>query len=225
LKILVENLSKKFSSVTALEDINLSVKEGEIFGLLGPNGAGKTTLIKILATLIRPTSGKVTIDGLDLIKDKYKIREKIGLVSHETYLYEELTARENLEFYAKLYGVEKSVNNFLKKVGLEDKANILVKNFSRGMKQRLAIARAILHKPEILLFDEATTGLDIKSREKFYSMLQELRNSEVTIVLSTHHRSEAKLCDRLAYIEKKVLKIGEVNEVLSNSQEGLAPGT
>jgi len=217
LKILVENLTKKFSSVIALENISLSIKEGEIFGLLGPNGAGKTTLIKILATLIKPTSGRVTVDGLDIVKDKHKIREKIGLVSHETYLYEELTARENLEFYAKLYGTEKSVNTFLKKVGLEDKANILVKNFSRGMKQRLAIARAILHEPEIVLFDEATTGLDIKSRERFYSMIKELRDSGVTIVLSTHHKSEAKLCDRVAYIEKRVLKIGEVHEVLGDS--------
>ncbi len=217
MKILVENLTKKFSNVIALENISLSIKEGEIFGFLGPNGAGKTTLIKILATLIRPTSGKVTIDGLDIVKDKDKIREKIGLVSHETYLYEELAARENLEFYAKLYGVEKSVNIFLREVGLEDEANVLVRNFSRGMKQRLSITRAILHDPDIILFDEATTGLDIKSREKFYSMVKELRDSGATIVLSTHHKNEAKLCDRLAYIEKKILKIGGVHEVLGDS--------
>ncbi len=208
------NLSKKFSGTTVLENIDLTVRRGEVFGILGPNGAGKTTLMKIIATLIKPTEGKIKIFGLDIFKDKYKIKKIIGMASHEDLVYRELTARENLAFYATLYDIKIKIEDLLKKVGLEGKEDIPVKNFSYGMRRKLNIARALINNPQVLLLDEALSGLDIESKKRVYKMIENLKSSKTTIFLSTHEIEEIKICDRAAVINRKLLKVGEVDEIL-----------
>ncbi len=198
----IENLSKKFSGFTALKDISLDIKKGDSFAVLGPNGAGKTTLIKILSTLIKPTSGTVRIDGIDIVEDPLEIKKIIGVVSHEPYLYNELTARENLQFFIDLYGCRADPEELLLKVNLKPKADDFVSTFSRGMKQRLSIARSIAHNPKLLLLDEPTVGLDIKSRKDFYKMIKDLHKKGTTILLTTHLMEDAEvLCRNGAIID------------------------
>lgn len=203
-EIEIENLVKKFGSFAALDGISLSVELGECFALLGPNGAGKTTLIKILSTLIVPTSGTVKVAGHDIKEEAEEIKRLIGVVSHNSFLYEELSARENLEFYAELYGASSSrAEELLGKFNLQARSEDCVSAFSRGMKQRLAIARALLHEPKILLLDEPSTGLDARSRAEFHDSLQNLRSSGATIILATHQLDEAKLlCERAVLLSR-----------------------
>lgn len=210
--ILLDSVSKKFSRFTALDSVSLEVKEGEAFALLGPNGAGKTTLVKILSTLLKPSSGAVKIAGFDAREEKEEVKKVIGVVSHNPFLYNELTARENLEFFAELFEVNPNIEELLAKVALEDKADVLVSSFSRGMKQRLAIARALIHNPKLLILDEPTSGLDITSRSRFYSLINSLRGGK-TIFLTTHYLEEAELlCSRCAVINK-----GKIVEELETS--------
>lgn len=200
----VKSVVKKFGSLVALNGVSLSIAEGESFALLGPNGAGKTTLIQILSALIRPTSGTVKVAGYDVKEDAEEIKKIMGVVSHSSFLYEELTARENLEFYAGLYGAKSSrADELLKEVNLQSRGEDFVATFSRGMKQRLAIARALLHEPRILLLDEPSTGLDASGRAEFYETLRRLHSQGATVVLTTHLLEEAKLlCDRAVLIRK-----------------------
>jgi len=212
--ILMERVSKKFSRTTVLDNVALEVKEGEAFALLGPNGAGKTTLVKILSTLLRPSSGTVKIAGFDIREEKEEVKKVIGVVSHNPFLYNELTARENLEFFGELFDVRPRTEELLSKVALEDKSDMLVSNFSRGMKQRLAIARALVHNPRLLILDEPTSGLDITSRNRFYSLINSIRSGK-TIFLTTHYLEEAELlCSRCAVINK-----GKIVEELETSRK------
>lgn len=191
----VRNLGKKFGNHVAVNDITLSVARGDSFALLGPNGAGKTTVIRILSTLLKPTSGSVKINGFDLAKEPEKVKKSLGVVSHNSFLYDELTVKENLEFYAALYGAEAGIEDLLKKVEISSIRDEYVGNLSRGMKQRLSIARAIVHEPELLLLDEPSVGLDMKSRLAFYEMVKELHLKGTTILLTTHLLEEvAQLC-------------------------------
>ncbi len=195
--IQVEKLSKRFNNFTALDGISLHIKQGESFALLGPNGAGKTTLVGILSTLRKPSSGRVLIDSVDIAEEPEEAKRRIGVVSHNPYLYDELTAKENLEFFAELYDSEPDINSLLAQVNLDHRARDMVGTFSRGMKQRLSIARAILHDPSILILDEPTSGLDITSRKAFYSLIKNLKSRGKTILLTTHYLDEARLlCDR-----------------------------
>ncbi|MFQ6135855.1 MAG: heme ABC exporter ATP-binding protein CcmA [Candidatus Hydrothermarchaeales archaeon] len=215
----VTQLRKKFGDFVAIDGVDLSVNAGESFALLGPNGAGKTTLIKILCTLLRPTSGTVKIDDYDIVEDEEEIKRRIGVVSHNSFLYDELSARENLEFYENLYGISDSdkINSLLEMANLLFRADDPVGTFSRGMKQRLAIIRSLLHDPELLLLDEPTTGLDVKSKRAFYRMIKDQNEKGKTILLATHHLDEAeKLCQKAAIIDQgKIIRSGAIAEIKS----------
>ncbi len=195
LAIEVKNLTKKFGAIRALDNLSLTIEEGQSYAILGPNGAGKTTLIKVLSTILKPTSGRVTVNGHDAVKESMEARKSIGWVSHAPLLYDELTVLENLEFYAGLFDADADLEGIMDELGISHVKDMLVGTLSRGMKQRTAIARALLHKPRILLLDEASTGLDLKSRGLFHSLLQGLKAGGTTVVMSTHLLEEAaNLC-------------------------------
>ncbi len=190
----VRGLTRTFGPRTALDGIDLSVNEGEFITLAGPNGAGKTTLLRVLATLSRPSSGTVRIAGLDLFSEGEEARRRIGFLSHRTLLYDDLTAEQNLRFYARLYDMDRDssrVSHLLERVGLAVRRTDLVQTFSRGMKQRLAVARAVLHSPRLLLLDEPYTGLDPQAVETLRGLLTELAGEGCTILLTTHRLNRA----------------------------------
>jgi ABC-2 type transport system ATP-binding protein len=220
----VENLVKKFGSLTAVDKISFSVAEGEIFGFLGPNGAGKTTTIRMLATLIAPTSGNVLIDDKDPKKDGYYIREIIGILTETPGMYEKNTAYDNLKFFASFYKIEESkinanIEKFLKMFELWDRRNDLVATFSKGMKQKLAIARALIHEPKILFLDEPTAALDPESAYMVRNFIESLHKEKITVFLCTHNLEEAQyLCNTVCIIKKKIIRVASLFE-LQNSKE------
>jgi len=192
-----------FGSKFVLRDIDLEIVDGEFLTIFGPNGAGKTTLLKIMSTLISPTRGTVVVDGLDIHKNPQEIRSKIGVISHETYLYGELTARENLRFYGKMYGtdhLEERIKEVIEEVGLRHRQNDRVSTFSRGMKQRLSIARAIIHNPPILLLDEPYTGLDQQAAATFDRILEGLE-SRIRIMVSHDLERGTARCSRALILD------------------------
>ena len=206
--IFLENLTKVFNGLRAVDGISFEVKERELFGLLGPNGAGKTTTLNMLATLIRPTSGKAFISGFDVLEERDKVRKSIGMVFQEPALDNYLTGRENLEFHGMMYGLKRKeakerVKEALKIVELEEFADKLVQTYSGGMKRRLEIARALVHQPKILFLDEPTLGLDAQTRRKIWEYIKRLNKEKgVTIILTTHYMEEADfLADRVAIID------------------------
>jgi len=206
--ISVENLTKVFNGLRAVDNISFEVKEGELFGLLGPNGAGKTTTLNMLATLIRPTSGKALISGFDVLKEREEVRRSIGMVFQEPALDNYLTGRENLEFHGIMYGLSRKeakerVKEALKIVELEEFADKLVQTYSGGMKRRLEIARALVHQPKVLFLDEPTLGLDAQTRRRIWEYIKKLNKEKgVTISLTTHYMEEADfLADRVAIID------------------------
>ena len=185
----VHDVTKNFGSMTVLDNVNFSVKGGEFLTIVGPNGAGKTTLIKIMATLVNATGGTVEIGGFNVKKSPEKVRGIIGVISHNTYLYNELTAGENLKFFGKMYAIPESdmrVDEVLGDTGLSKRKHDRVGTFSRGMKQRLSIARAILHKPSVLLLDEPYTGLDQQASASLESVLNSLTGSGITTIMISH---------------------------------------
>jgi heme ABC exporter ATP-binding subunit CcmA len=187
--IRVRGLEKSFGDHWALRGVDLDVAEGECLALIGPNGAGKTTLLRVLSTLTKPSAGTVYLAGQDLASGATEIRRRVGFLSHQPLLYDDLTARENLRFYGRMYDVresEKRATALLQSVGLESNQQDLVRTFSRGMKQRLAIARALLHDPPVLLLDEPYTGLDQRAAATLDSVLQDAGATSRTIVLTTH---------------------------------------
>ena len=211
--IQTKNLSKLYGDLPAVQNVSLHVPKGEFLGLLGRNGAGKTTLLKLLALLTRPSFGTLRIAGLDPGGEGSLARQRMGLLGHNSFLYDELTAEENLLFYANLYGVpeaRRACQTTLESVGLAPFARELTRNFSRGMKQRLSIGRLFLHGPDLLLLDEPFTGLDDHASTLLETMLQEARRQGKTIVLCTHQLEFAlKLADRLLILERgKVAYLG-----------------
>lgn len=218
-----ENLSRRFGDIIAVNNVSLEVEEGEIFGLLGPNGAGKTTFIKMLTTLLRPTSGNATVCGFSILTQRERVRENIGLVFQEPSLDIELTARENLDFHARMYGMEKNlreerISRVLNLVDLEDRADDIVKTFSGGMQRRLEIARGIMHHPKVLFLDEPTLGLDAQTRRKIWDYIISMNREEgVTIILTTHYMEEADhLCDRVAIIDNGNIRAVDTPERLKD---------
>jgi ABC-2 type transport system ATP-binding protein len=207
LPIKVDNLTKKFNGLTAVDNLSFGVFEGELFGLLGPNGAGKTTTINMLSTLLKPTSGSVEVAGYNTSKNPDAVRKNIGMVFQEPTLDTKLTGYENLDFHACMYGLSKEerkkrIKDVLELVELADKADILVENYSGGMKRRLEIARGLIHKPKILFLDEPTIGLDAQTRRHMWDYIKKLNKKDVTIILTTHYMEEADyLCDRVAIID------------------------
>lgn len=210
-KILVGTDLKKVypkTSVPALHNLNVSISEGEIFGLLGPNGAGKTTAISIMSTTILPTSGSVFICGLDALRYPSRVRKQIGLVPQDIALYPELTVRENLNFFGRMYGLngrglERKIRDAIALAGLEEKADQQVFTYSGGMKRRANLAVGVLHRPRVLFLDEPTVGIDAQSRNMIMEKLMELRDSGTTMVYTTHYMEEAEqLCGRVAIIDE-----------------------
>ena len=205
--ILTEELAKSYGDLEAVKGIDLEVRAGEAFGFLGPNGAGKTTTINVLCTLLRPTSGRAMVAGLDVDEHPDRVRASIGLVFQDPSLDEQLTARENLEFHAFIYDVPASerkrrIAEVLEMVELADRAGSLVKTFSGGMRRRLEIARGVLHTPHVLFLDEPTLGLDPQTRRHIWAYLEELRKREgITMFMTTHYMDEAEFCDRIAIID------------------------
>ena len=211
----VQNLTKKFGDLTAVDNIDFEVFEGEVFGFLGPNGAGKTTTISMLTTLLAPTSGEAKVAGFDVAREKDKVRESIGLIFQEPTLDEDLTAWENLKIHAALYHLPKDlyrqrVEEMLKMVKLWDRRGEMVKNYSGGMKRRLEAARGLLHHPKVLFMDEPTLGLDPQTRTKIWDYVLDLRKREkITLFMTTHYMEEAEYCDRVAIIDYgKLVAVG-----------------
>ncbi len=215
----VQNLHIKYKDQNdfALTDINLKVEEGELFGLIGPDGAGKTTLFRILATLLLPSSGKASVLGLDVEKDIYTIRRKLGYMPGKFSLYQDLSVAENLDFFATLFGTTVKENYDLVKdiyIQLEPFKNRKAGALSGGMKQKLALCCALIHKPELLLLDEPTTGVDTVSRKEFWDMLAHLKKTGLTIMVSTPYMDEASRCDRVALIQNgKILSVNTPNGI------------
>src|SRR5688572_8163662 len=207
--IIIKNLTKKFDKLMAVDHVSLDILEGEVFGLLGPNGAGKTTIIHMLATLLKPTSGRAEINGYDIVKDPSKVRKNIGIVFQAPSSDDMLTGFENLKIHSYLYDVPselrvKRINELLKLVGLYERKDDIVKKYSGGMRRRLEIARGLIHKPKVIFLDEPTLGLDPTSRELMWKYIKLLvREENITIILTTHYMEEADiLCDRIGIIDK-----------------------
>jgi ABC-2 type transport system ATP-binding protein len=218
--IKVENLIKRYNSLTAVDDISFEVEEGTIFGFLGPNGAGKTTTINVLCTLASATSGKTFINGYDCAEESSEVRKSIGIVFQDTTLDKDLTAYENLAFHAYLYGVKKTdikprVHDALHFVELHDRKDDLVKKFSGGMKRRLEVARGLIHRPRVLFLDEPTLGLDPQSRANLWEFITEMpKKHNVTIFMTTHYMEEAEVCNRIAIIDNgKIIVEGSPEEL------------
>lgn len=223
--IITRSLTKQYASLTALNSFDLEVAQGSIFGLLGPNGAGKTTLIRILTTLMRPTSGEVLIEGLDIRTAGRQIRSMIGVVSQENSLDRYLTARENLVLHARLHGMDKKLYNrrideLLELMGLAGRQKDFPDTFSGGMQRRLVVARALLHQPQLLFLDEPTTGLDPQSRRAVWDYVRSLAGS-MTIFLTTHYLEEAEqLCDRIAIMDHGCLIAQGTTQQLKDKLSG-----
>ncbi|MGE5443484.1 MAG: ABC transporter ATP-binding protein [Ignavibacteriales bacterium] len=215
LDIIAEGITKSFGNIQALTGIDLRVKKGEFLTVFGPNGAGKTTLIKLLSTLTKPTSGKLIIANHDMKREPDKVRSLIGVISHDPYLYGNLSALENIKFFASLYGVsqaEEKAIEVIKQVRLGNRMHDLVRTFSRGMQQRLAVARAVIHEPRILLLDEPYTGLDQHGGRIFGDLLKWLKSQNRTIIMTTHNLPEGlEISDRVAILDKgKIIYESEV---------------
>ncbi|OLE91548.1 MAG: multidrug ABC transporter ATP-binding protein [Crenarchaeota archaeon 13_1_20CM_2_51_8] len=215
------NLTKKFGDLTAVDGVSLRVEEGEVFGFLGPNGAGKTTTVRMLCCLISKTSGAARIANYEVgdDADSLKIRKIIGLVPDSVGLYDDLTAYDNLDFYGKLYKCtetqrRENIQRFLKMLGLWEKKDVAAGAFSKGMKQKLAIARALIHEPEVLFLDEPTVNLDPESSKTVRDFLLELKKEKKTIFLNTHNLDEAqRICDRIGILNTKLMAVGTPEEL------------
>lgn len=223
--IKVENISKSYKEVEALKDISFEVVEGELFGLIGPDGAGKTTLMRILMTLLVQDEGKAEMGGLDVIKDYKKIRQMVGYMPGRFSLYQDLSVEENLEFFATVFGTTIAENYDLIKdiyVQIEPFKSRLAGKLSGGMKQKLALSCALIHKPKILVLDEPTTGVDAVSRKEFWEMLKKLQKQGITILVSTPYMDEASLCDRVALMQKgEILKIDSPSRIVESHHRTL----
>ena len=221
----IQEVTRQFKDkkeyVTALKHVTFSIEKGQVMGLLGENGAGKTTLLRTISTLLSPTSGHVKVDGYDTVKNPDQIKQRIGvLFGGETGLYERLTARENLEYFAMLYGLSKHetkvrIDELSRMFGMKDYLGRKVSGFSKGMRQKVAIARTIIHDPEIILFDEPTTGLDITSSNVFRQLVHQLKQNGKTIIFSSHIMEEVSmLCDSVAMMHKgELVYHGDLKEL------------
>lgn len=220
-----KHLTRKFGNFTAVDNITFNVEVGEVFAFLGPNGAGKTTTIKMLTTLLRPTAGDIWINGHDPVHEQHQARQSFGIVFQDPSLDNELTAFENMQFHAILYGLhaheyKERIPMLLELVGLTDKKNNFVKTFSGGMKRRLEIARGLLHKPRVLFLDEPTIGLDPQTRNHIWNYIKELNKKEkVTIFFTTHHMEEVeRMAGRVAIIDHgRIVIVGTIEEILKKT--------
>jgi len=213
------DVTKKFGDFVAVNNLNLQVFRGEILGLLGPNGAGKTTTVRMIACLLKPTSGKIFVDGYDAVKEPEKVKQKIGYMPQRFSLYEDLTVMENLEFYGKVYGLsraerERRAKKLLEFVELSRFGNRQAGKLSGGMKQRLLLACALLHEPELLILDEPTAGVDPPLRRRFWEYFRELNRKGITLLITTHYMDEAENCTRIGIMNNgNLIKLGSSIEL------------
>lgn len=223
----VENLTKKFKKVTAVDNVSFEVNPGEIIGLLGENGAGKTTTLRMLATMLKPTSGNAMIDGYNIIDNPNKIRERIGILfGGDVALYDRLTGRENMIYFAKLNGMSdleanQAVNKIASELEMSDYIDRPVGKYSRGMKQKVSLARSIIHQPDVMLFDEPSTGLDVLSSKLIHDFILKCKKDNKAIVFSSHNMYETeKLCDRIIIIHKgKIVASGTIEQLKKDYQK------
>jgi ABC-2 type transport system ATP-binding protein len=220
-------LTKAYNSFKAVNNLNISVDSGEIFGLLGPNGAGKTTTVSMLCTILTPSSGTATIDGHDIVKEPGKVRKSIGIVFQDPSVDDRLTGRENLYMHANLYGVPVSVqreriDRILKLIELEDRADDLLRTYSGGMRRRLEIGRGLIHQPKVLFLDEPTVGLDPQTRDHIWRYIKDLKEAnDITVVLTTHYMDEAdRLSDRIAIMDHGKIVVLDTPAKLKETLEG-----
>ncbi len=218
--ISVKHISKSYGDLKAVDDISFDVKEGELFGLIGPDGAGKTTIFRILTTLLISDQGEATVAGYDVVKDYIDIRNHVGYMPGRFSLYQDLTVEENLEFFATIFGTSIEENYDLIKdiyIQIEPFKDRRAGKLSGGMKQKLALCCALIHKPKVLFLDEPTTGVDPVSRKEFWEMLKRLQQKGITILVSTPYMDEAALCDRIALIQGgKILEIDTPEEIVNH---------
>ena len=219
--ISVKGLTKRFGAKTAVDHIDITVPEGEVWGFLGPNGSGKTTTIRMLCGLLRPDDGEGTCLGYDIRKDGEKIKRETGYMTQKFSFWEDLSIRENLDFVARVYELENPgtrVDETLERLGLTARQKQLAGTLSGGWKQRLALAACMLHDPKLLLLDEPTAGVDPKARRDFWDEIHALSGQGLTVLVSTHYMDEAERCDRIVYINNgKIIARGSVAEVIDNS--------
>ncbi|MGD9546392.1 MAG: ABC transporter ATP-binding protein [Candidatus Krumholzibacteriia bacterium] len=223
----VRALRKVFGDLTAVDGISFTVNEGEIYGFLGPNGAGKTTSISMICGLLEPTEGEVLVQGIGIRENPREVKRRLGVVPQEVAVYEELSARQNLDFWGGIFGLrggilKRRVAELLEQVGLEDRADEPVKNFSGGMKRRLNLAMGLVHDPQLILLDEPTVGIDPQARHKILDIVKEVVAQGRTVLYTTHYLEEAEdLCDRLAVIDHgRILAEGTVDQLKAQLGEG-----
>jgi ABC-2 type transport system ATP-binding protein len=217
--IVTHELRKVFGDRVAVEGLDLEVRRGEVFGLLGPNGSGKTTTIRMLTGLMEPTAGSASVVGVDVVKNPEAVRRRIGYMSQRYGLYDDLTVTENLEFYAGVYGLagaelRNRLTELMKEYGLDERSNQLAGTLSGGWKQRLALACATAHRPDLIFLDEPTAGVDPAARRKFWKLIRERSAQGTTVLVTTHYMDEAELCDRLAFLSRgHLIAIGTPKEI------------
>ena len=223
----IEGLRKRFGDVQAVDGVSFEVREGEIYGLLGPNGAGKTTTLSIVSGVLRPDDGRVLFGDVDVASDPIRVKSRLGVVPQETAIYEDLTARENLRFWASIYGLSgaelgQAVERTLRHVGLEGRANEAVKRFSGGMKRRLNLGLGLVHGPKAVLLDEPTVGIDPQGRANILDVVREVVASGTTVLYTTHYLEEAEtLCDRIGIMDHgRILAEGTVAELKRKAGQG-----
>ena len=222
LAVEVKNLTKIYQQeICALNNINLSIPQGSLFGLLGPNGAGKSTLINILGSIVNKTSGKVSVMGFDIDKNSKIVKSLIGVVLQEIALDTFFSIKKYLEFYSGYYGIkpqQEKINEIIENLGLSDKTSATARQLSGGMKRRLMIAKALVHSPKVLILDEPTAGVDIALREQLWRYIRKLNKMGITIILTTHYLHEAEeLCDHIAFIDKsRILKVDSKHNIMNN---------
>lgn len=223
--VIVKNIVKTYADKTAVNDVSFNVKKGEIFGLIGPDGAGKTSIFRMLTTLLLPNGGSANVDGFDVVADYKQIRNTVGYMPGKFSLYPDLTIEENLNFFATVFNTTVEENYHLIKdiyVQIEPFKKRRAGKLSGGMKQKLALCCALIHKPTVLFLDEPTTGVDPVSRKEFWEMLKKLREQQITIVVSTPYMDEANLCDRIALIQEgKLLSVDTPANIISSYPESL----
>ena len=216
----VDKLTKRYGDLLAVNDISFTVNKGEVFALLGPNGAGKTTTVEIMDTIRTPTSGKVTLLGMDVTKNKHDIVHRIGVLPQGFSSFDRITVRETLQYYSRLFsGMKSDVDGLIELVNLKDKAKEQYKNLSGGLRQRLGIAIALVNNPEVVFLDEPTTGLDPRARREVWEVLQGLKKKGKTVILTTHYMEEAELlADTVAIISKgEIIAMGPPGELIKNN--------
>jgi len=214
----VENLTKRYGDLLAVNDISFNVRKGEVFALLGPNGAGKTTTVEIIDTIRTPTSGKASVLGMDVTKKKHDIVPRIGVLPQGFSSFDRITVRETIQYYSRLFCCRNTdVDGLIELVNLKDKTQDQYKNLSGGLKQRLGIAIALVNDPEVVFLDEPTTGLDPQARRHIWEIVEQLRDREKTVIITTHYIEESeRLCDRVAVMDMgRIIAQGTPNELIN----------